>query len=152
MALEEKITADFKEAMKARDAARTQALTYLRAQLQYAAKEGKKDKLEDGDVIAVIKKLVKQRRDALAQFEKGNRPDLVEKERAELALLEAYLPPALSQEEVARLVEGAVAATGASSMKDMGRVMKEVMGRAEGRADAASVSALVKKRLSSPTP
>jgi len=151
MSLEEKITADFKESMKARDAARTQALSFLRSQLQYAAIE-KKEKLEDADVIAVIKKLVKQRHDGLAQFEKGNRPDLVAKEKAELALLEAYLPPALSQEELARIVEEAVSATGAASMKDMGRVMKEVMARAEGRADGSAVSALVKKRLAPPAP
>ncbi len=152
MSLEEKITADFKASMKARDAGRTQALTFLRSHLQYAAIEKKKEKLDDADVIAVIKKLIKQRRDGLAQFEKGDRPDLVAKEKAELALLETYLPPALSEEEVARLVEEAVAATGAASMKDMGRVMKEVMSRAEGRADGSMVSALVKKRLAPPAP
>jgi len=90
MSLEEKITADFKASLKAHDAARTQALTFLRSQIQYAAIDKKKDKLDDADVIAVIKKLVKQRRDGLAQFEKGNRPDLVAKERAELTLLETY--------------------------------------------------------------
>ncbi len=152
MSLEEKIMADFKASMKARDAARTQALTFLRSQIQYAAIDKKTDKLDDADVIAVIKKLVKQRRDGLTQFEKGNRPDLVAKEKAELALLESYLPPALSEEEVARLVEEAIAATGASSMKDMGRVMKEVMSRTEGRADAGSVSVLVKKKLSPAVP
>ncbi len=152
MSLEEKITADFKESMKARDAARTQALSYLRSQLQYASFEKKKEKLDDADVIVVIKKLIKQRRDGLAQFEKGNRPDLVAKEKAECALLESYLPPALSEEEVARLVEEVIAASGASSMKDMGRVMKEVMSRTEGRADGNVLSALVKKRLAPPAP
>jgi len=151
MSLEEKIASDFRASLKARDAGRTQALSFLRSQLQYAAFEKRKD-LDDADVIAVIKKLVKQRHEGLAQFEKGNRPDLVAKEKAELALLEGYLPAALSEQEVARIVEEAVAATGAASMKDMGRVMKEVMARTGGRADGNTVSALVKKRLAPPFP
>jgi uncharacterized protein YqeY len=152
MSLEERIASDFKESMKARDAARTQALTFLRSQMQYAAIEKKRDKMEDADVIAVIKRLVKQRRDGLAQFEKGGRTDLVEKEKAELALLEAYLPPALSEADAMRIVEEAITAVGASSVKDTGRVIKEVMARTEGRADGGMVSALVKKKLSPSTP
>ncbi|MGE5279608.1 MAG: GatB/YqeY domain-containing protein [Deltaproteobacteria bacterium] len=147
MSLEEKIAADFKEAMKARDAARTQALSFLRSQIQYAAIDKRGEKMQDGDVLTVIKKLIKQRRDGLAQFEKGGRMDLVEKEKSELALLEGYLPAALPEAEVARILDEVVAATGAASMKDMGRVMKEVMARTGGAVDAASLSALVKKRL-----
>jgi len=147
MSLEEKIAADFRESMKARTAARTQALSFLRSEMKYAAIDKKKESLDDADVLAVIKKLIKQRRDGLVQFEKGGRADLVAKEKAELELLESYLPPSLSEDELARCVDEALAATGAVSMKDMGRVMKEVMSRTQGRADGSLVSALVKKKL-----
>jgi len=116
MSLEVKIASDYKESMKARDTARTAALTFLRSEMKYAAIDKKKEKLEDADIIVVIKKLVKQRRDGMAQFEKGGRMDLVEKEKAELALLEAYLPPALPEADVARIVDEVVAATGAASI------------------------------------
>ena len=150
MSLEEKIAADYKESLKARDAARTQALTFLRSEMKYAAIDKKAEKLDDTAIIVVIKKLVKQRRDGLAQFEKGGRMDLVEKEKVELALLEAYLPPAMPEAEVARIVDEVVVAIGAASMKDMGRVMKEVKDRTEGRADGSMVSVLVKKKLTPP--
>ena len=152
MSLELKIAGDYKESMKARDTARTQALTFLRSEMKYAAIDKKKEKLDDADIIAVIKKLIKQRRDGLAQFEKGGRMDLVEKEKAELVLLEAYLPPALPEADVARIVDEVVAATGAASMKDMGRVMNEVKARTEGRADGSMVSVLVKNRLTPAAP
>jgi uncharacterized protein YqeY len=147
MSLEERIASDYKESMKARDAARTQAISFLRSELKYAAIDKKKDRLEDADVIAVLRKLIKQRQDGLAQFEKGGREDLVAKEKAELALLKGYLPQEMSAEELGRIVAEVAASMGPVTIKDMGRVMKEVMVRTQGRADGKMVSDLVKKQL-----
>ena len=145
--LEEKIAADYKESMKAREQLRTQAISFLRSEMKYYAIDKKKEKLDDCEVAVVLKKLIKQRQDSISQFEKGNRPDLVSKEKAELEILKGYLPQEMSESEVAKVVEEAVSAQGASSMKDMGRVMKEVMSRTEGKADGKMVSDLVRKKL-----
>lgn len=147
MTLEDRIMADFKEAMKARDQGRTQAISFLRSELKYYAIDKKKEKLDDADVAAVLKKLVKQRQDSIDQFDKGGRADLVAKEKRELEILKSYLPEQMPENEVARIVEEAAAAVGASSMKDMGKVMKEVMDRTQGKADGKLVSDLVRKRL-----
>ncbi len=147
MSLEEKIASDFKESMKARDEVRTRTVSFLRSELKYCAIEKKKDKLDDGDVVAVLKKLIKQRQDSIEQFEKGGRQDLVQKERQELDILKKYMPQELSEAEVAGIVDEVVAATGAQSMKDMGKVMKEAMIKAQGRADSKCLSELVRKRL-----
>ncbi len=145
--LEDKLTSDFKEAMKSRDQARTQTLSFLRSELKYAAIDKKKDKLDDADVIAVIKKLIKQRQEGILQFEKGQRLDLVAKEKAELELLKTYLPAEMDAAQLGVIVDEAVASLGATSVKDMGRVIKEVMARAQGQADGKAVSDLVKARL-----
>lgn len=145
--LEEKIAADYKESMKARDQLRTQAVSFLRSEMKYYAIDKKKEKLEDGDVIVVIKKLIKQRQDSIDQFEKGQRMDLVAKEKRELEILKAYLPPELSEEEISKIVDEVVASSGAATMKDMGRVMKEVMARTQGKADSKLTSDLVRKKL-----
>jgi uncharacterized protein YqeY len=147
--LEDRLASDFKESMKNRDQARTQTLSFLRSELKYAAIDKKKDKLDDVDVISVIKKLIKQRQDGILQFEKGQRMDLVAKEKAELELLKTYLPAEMSESQLVALVDEVVASTGATSVKDMGRVIKEVVARAEGQADGKTVSDLVKKKLSS---
>lgn len=145
--LEDKLTSDFKEAMKNRDQARTQTLSFLRSELKYAAIDKKKDKLDDADVIAVIKKLIKQRQEGILQFEKGQRLDLVVKEKAELELLKTYLPAEMDAAQLGAIVDEAVAFLGATSVKDMGRVIKEVMARAQGQADGKAVSDLVKAKL-----
>jgi uncharacterized protein YqeY len=147
MSLEEKIAADYKESMKARDGLRTQAISFLRSELKYCAIDKKKEKLEDADVAQVLKKLIKQRQDSIEQFTKGQRMDLVENEKAELAILKAYLPQELSADEVAKIVDEVVAAAGALTMKDMGRVMKEVIVKTQGRADSKLTSELVRKKL-----
>jgi uncharacterized protein YqeY len=148
MLLEDRIMNDYKEAMKAKDALKSSTLSFLRAQIMNVRIEKRKDKLEDGDTIAILKKLMKQRQDSIEGFKAGNRQDLVDKETKELEILKTYLPEEMSQEEVKRIVEEAVSATGATSMKDMGRVMKEVLEKTGGRADGKLVSEMVKAKLS----
>jgi uncharacterized protein YqeY len=147
MMLEDKILNDYKEAMKKKDAVRISTLSFLRAAMKNLGIEKKKDKLEDGDAIAVVKKQIKQRQDSIEQFKNGNRPDLAVKEEKELEILKAYLPKELSADEVRRIIQAALAATGASGIKDMGRVMKEVMAKTAGCADGKLVSDLVKEML-----
>ncbi|HAJ57830.1 MAG TPA: aspartyl-tRNA amidotransferase [Candidatus Omnitrophica bacterium] len=147
MTLEERIAGDYKESMKARDGVRTQTISFLRSELKYFGIDKKKDKLEDGEVVQVLRKLIKQRQDSIEQFGKGGREDLVQKEKAELDILKAYLPQELSEAEVSGIIDEAVAATGALTMKDMGRVMKEVMAKTQGRADSKLASDLVRKKL-----
>ena len=145
--LEERIALDFKEAMKARDTLRTQTVSFLRSEMKYFAIDKKKDLLDDCDVLVVIKKLIKQRQDSIQQFEKGNRMDLVNKERAELDILKAYLPEEMSEQELIKIVDEAVLGMGVITVKDMGRVMKEVMAKTQGRADNKMVSDIVRKKL-----
>jgi len=139
---------DFKEAMKARDQHRTQTISFLRSEMNYYAIDKKKDKLDDADVAVVLKKLIKQRQDSITQFEKGQRMDLVEKEKKELLILKSYLPQELSEEEVVRIVGEVAAELGALTMKDMGKVMKEAMARTQGQADGKMLSDAVRKKLS----
>jgi len=105
--------------------------------------------LDDAQVIAVLEKMVKQRRESIVQFEQGGRTDLADKEKAEIALLQSYLPAQLSEAEVEALIQEAVGSTGATSMKDMGKVMAAVKARAAGRADMGAVSARIKAQLGS---
>jgi len=104
--------------------------------------------LDDGQVIAVLEKMMKQRRESIVQFEAGGRADLVAKETAELAIVQSYLPAQLSDGEVSALIEEAIRSTGAASIKDMGKVMGAVRAKAQGRADLGAVSARIKERLS----
>ncbi|OGX45145.1 MAG: hypothetical protein A3G38_04440 [Omnitrophica WOR_2 bacterium RIFCSPLOWO2_12_FULL_51_8] len=150
MMLEEKILSDYKAAMKARDGIKSTLLSSLRAEMMNAALAKKKDKLDDPEIIAVVKKQVKQHQDSIAQFQHGQRMDLAEKEAKELEILKLYLPPELSAEEIKRIIEAAIAATGASGMKDMGKLMKEVTAQTAGQADGKLVSDLVKQKLSPP--
>ena len=103
--------------------------------------------LDDSQVLAVLEKMIKQRKESVASFQAGNRTDLVEKESAEIALLQTYLPSQLSEAEVDSLIADAIAATGAASIKDMGKVMGLIKGRAQGRADMAAVGAKIKAKL-----
>ena len=103
--------------------------------------------LDDSQVLAALEKMIKQRREAITQFESGGRADLVAKETAEIAILQAYLPAQLSDAEIGSLIAAAIASTGATSIKDMGKVMGVVKGQAQGKADMGKVSALIKQKL-----
>ncbi|MDD5464841.1 MAG: GatB/YqeY domain-containing protein [Candidatus Omnitrophica bacterium] len=149
--LAEKIFDDYKEAMKARDTLKSSVLSFLRADMLNLATAKKKDKLDDAEIITVIKKQIKQRQDSIEQFTKGARLDAAEKEKKESEILKSYLPAEMPVEEIKRLIEEAVAATGASGMKDMGRLMKELTVKIAGGADGKLVSDLVRQRLSTPS-
>lgn len=146
--LEEQIGKDYIKAMKDRDKVRSSTLSFLRAQMKNVLIEKKEEKLKDEEVIAVIKKQVKQRQDSIAQYEQGGRQDLAEKETAEMAILKSYLPEEISGPELEGLVKEAIAQAQAESMKDMGKVMKIISGKVQGRADNKMVSELVKGALS----
>lgn len=149
MSLKERITAEMKDAMRAADKERLLTIRMIQA----AIKQREVDEritLDDTQVLAVIEKMIKQRREAIAQFEAGGRADLVAKEAAELQQLQAYLPAQLSAEELTALVREAIAETGAASIKDMGKVMALLKTRAAGKADMSAVSALIKSELAGP--
>jgi uncharacterized protein YqeY len=149
MTLKQQIIADMTAAMKAQDAARTSTLRMVKAAITNREKEGGGE-LTDEDVQKLLRSQVKQRRDSVEQFERGGRQELAEKEKAEIAIIETYLPQAASQEEIDQAVAAAIAETGASSMKDMGGVMKAVMAKlAVKNADGKAVSETVKAKLSS---
>ena len=146
MALKERITEDMKSALRAADKER---LATVRLALA-AIKQREVDEritLDDAQVLAVIDKMVKQRREAIAQFESGGRSDLVAKETAEIGVLQAYLPAQLTPAEIDALIAEAIAATGAASVKDMGKVMGFVKPKAQGRADMGALSARIKQKL-----
>jgi uncharacterized protein len=145
--LKERITEDMKAAMRASEKERLLTIRMVQA----AIKQREVDErvmLDDTQVIAVIEKMVKQRRESIAAFEQGGRADLAEKEQSEIALLQVYLPAQLSAAEVDALIKEAIASTGATSMKDMGKVMGAVKAKAAGRADMGAVSASIKAALS----
>jgi uncharacterized protein YqeY len=147
MSLKERITTDMTAAMKDRSAARLSTLRMVKAAVQNREIE-RGGELSDEELTKVLQSLVKQRRDSVEQYEKAGRAELAEKERAEIAVIEEYLPRAASREEIERAVEEAVAETGASSMKEMGAVMKAALARLAGRnADGKTVSEVVKSKL-----
>ena len=149
--LADNIFNDYKEAMKARDALKSSVLSFLRADMLNLATIKQKDKLDDAEIITVIKKQIKQRQDSIEQFTNGGRLDAAEKEKKESEILKSYLPAEMPVEEVRRLIEEAISVTGASSMKDMGRLMKELTQTLAGRADGKLVSDLVRQRLNPPS-
>ena len=144
--LRDKIADEMRDAMKARDQGRVGALRMLMAAVKNAEIE-RRHELTDDEVLEVVGREAKRRRESIDAFEKGGRDDLVAKEKAELAVLATYLPERLSDEELAALVDEAIAETGASSPKQMGEVMKVLMAKVRGRADGGQVSALVKQKL-----
>jgi len=146
MSLKDKILQDMKEAMKARDQLRLSTLRLLVSQIKNREIDAKGE-LKDDEVLALIRKEVKQRLDSISQYEKGGRQDLADKERAEMEILKAYLPEELSREALLAIIDEAISATGATSPKDIGKVMKEVMPKVKGRADGKVVNELVRKRL-----
>jgi uncharacterized protein YqeY len=146
MTLKERITQDMKQALRARDEARLRAIRMLQAAIQRQEID-ERTTLDDGAVSATVQRLIKQSQDALEQFTKGGREDLVAREKADIAVWQAYLPEQLDDEEVARLVADAISETGAASMKDMGKVMGVLKPKVQGRADMGKVSAAVKAKL-----
>ena len=146
MALKDRITEDMKTAMRAGDKERLGTVRLLLA----AIKQREVDEritLDDGQVVAVIEKMIKQRREAIGQFESGGRSDLVAKENAEIGVLQGYLPAQLTPAELDALISEAITATGAASIKDMGKVMGFVKPKAQGRTDMGALSARIKQKL-----
>ena len=146
MSLMEKLTADMKEAMKHGEKERLSVIRLVRGAVRQAEIDGKKT-LSDDEIIGVITKEVKMRRDSIEEFERGSRADLVEKMQAEIAILMPYLPEQLSADEVRRIVEAAVSEVGATTAKDMGKVMGVLMPRVKGRADGKLVNEIVRSLL-----
>ena len=148
MSLKAKITEDMKNAMRAKDAPRLSAIRLLLA----ATKQREVDErieLSDADVLAIIEKMLKQRRDSVTQYEAGGRQDLADVEKFEIEILSAYMPQQLAEAEIANEVAAAVAAAGAKNMQDMGQVMAILKPKLAGRADMSKVSSLVKAKLGS---
>ena len=144
--LTERIRAELTESMKARDAARTSTLRMLQASLKNEQIE-KGHELSDEEAEAVIRRAVKQRQDSIEQFTKGGRQDLVDKERAELGMLQVYLPQQMSDIETEKLVQDVIAMVGAESKADVGKVMKEIMASHKGRVDGKKVQAILNRLL-----
>ena len=145
--LKDRIESDLKNALKNKDAVKVSTLRFLKSAMQNLAIEKRKD-LEDSDIISVIKRQVKQRKDSIEGFKQGNRMDLVRKEELEHGILTSYLPEEISRENIILIVKEAIAESSAGSLKDMGSVIKLVMAKAKGQADGSMVSAIVKEELS----
>ncbi|EFK55168.1 GatB/YqeY domain-containing protein [Corynebacterium genitalium ATCC 33030] len=146
--LKDQIRADLKEAMKAKEKDRTGAIRMLLAAIQTEETEGAKHELDDAAVLKVVAREIKKRRESAEIYQQNDRQDLADAELAEVAVLEAYQPKQLDDVELAALIDEAVTETGATSMKEMGQVMKAATGKAAGRADGKRLSAAVKARLS----
>jgi len=140
---EEKIKGDLAEAMKAKDILRVSSLRMLRAAIENYKIEKRKKEVSEGELLQIISKQISSRSDSIEQFTKGGRDDLVNKEKKEMEILQSYLPPPLSEEEVKVIIRSAIKDTGASGKKDIGKVMGKVMAEVKGRADGKLVSQLV---------
>ncbi len=147
MSLKQQIISDLTASMKAQTAARTSTLRMVKAAMMNREIE-KGGELADEEMLRLLRAMVKQRRDSVEQYEKGGRQDLADKERAEIAVIESYLPKAASREEIQEAIIAAIGETGATSMKDMGKVMKAAQARlADKNADGRAVSEIVKEKL-----
>jgi uncharacterized protein YqeY len=146
MKLKDRINEDVKATMRAKDAGKLMIIRLLTAAIKQKEVD-ERIELDDAQVLGVIEKMLKQRRDSIAQFEAGGRQDLADKEKVEIEVLSVYMPQALSDDEVATEVRAAIASTGASEQKDMGRVMAVLKPKLAGRADMTTVSAKVKAAL-----
>ena len=146
MSLKQQITEDMKTAMRAKDTARLGAIRLLLAAIKQREVD-ERIELSDTDVVTIIEKMNKQRRDSITQYEAANRQDLADKEKAELAIYQAYMPQALSDADVEAAVAAAIAASGAAGIKDMAKVMAELKPKLAGRADMGKVSGIVKAKL-----
>ena len=147
MALEQQIQKDIMEAMKAHNTVRTNAVRAIKSEILLAKTSGAGAEITDGDVIKLIQKLIKQRKESAAMYAQGGRQDLADNELAEAAEMVGYLPKQLSEAEVEEIVKGIIAETGASSMADMGKVMGLATKKLAGQADGRTVSTIVKKLL-----
>jgi len=150
MTLQQRVDSDLKEAMRAKDGTKLGVLRMLKSALKYAAiaKSGAEAELSDAEAVQVIRKQAKQRQDSIESFEKGGRTELADKEKEELALLNTYLPQAMSSEELEKVVRETIAELGATSKAQMGAVMKALQAKAGGRADGKTLSTEVGRQLS----
>lgn len=146
MDLKQKITQDMKDAMRARDAEKLEVIRMLRAAIQRREVDERVD-LDENGVLSVIQKMIKQGQDSIVQFNRGNRPDLAEKEQYGIDVLNTYLPEPMSEDELDNLIGAAIKNTGATAMKDMGKVMGMLKPQLAGRADMGKVSKRIKERL-----
>ena len=146
MSLKDQIQQDMKDAMRAKDKARLATIRLILAAIKQREVD-ERIELDDTQVIAVLDKMSKQRRESISQFEQAGRDDLIAQENAELEIIQPYLPEALGEDELNALIEAAMQATGASTIKDMGKVMCQLKPKIQGRADMGAVSALIKSRL-----
>ena len=144
--LKQRIQDDMKAAMKAADKRKLGVIRLILAAIKQREVD-ERIELDDTQVLAVLEKMVKQRRDSIEQYTKADREDLAEQERFEVGICQTYLPEALEEDELSALVDAGISATGAASMKDMGKVMSQIKPKAQGRADMGAVSKLVKERL-----
>jgi uncharacterized protein len=147
--MENKLREDLKAAMIGKDETRVSTIRLLLSELTYAKVAKKAETLSDEDVISVIQKAVKQRKESIASYKSGGREDLASKEQAELEILEAYLPEQMSDEELTKIVDESITNTGASTIADMGKVIGMVMGKVGQKAEGARVSAFVRSKLAS---
>lgn len=146
MSLKARLTEDMKDAMRAKDKDRLATIRLILAALKQREVD-ERIELDDTQVLAVLDKMLKQRRESIAQFESAGRTDLAEKEAAEAAVIQTYLPAALSPAELDALIDATITATGAAGVRDMGKVMAAIKAQAQGRADMSEVSARIKTRL-----
>ena len=146
MSLREQISTDIKESMRSKDNARLEALRLLKSAIQKREID-ERTELSDGDILSVIQKMIKQGSDAIGQFQKGNRTDLVNKELAMVRILESYTPQPLQEEQLKQLIDEIIKNTKAVSLKDMGKVMNQLKEKAAGRVNMSVVSSLVKSKL-----
>lgn len=147
MEIREKILADMKTAMRDKDSAKLEAIRFLQSAVKYREIEVRPNAITNDDVMGVIKKLVKQRKESIEQYQNAKRQDLVDKETAELKILEGYLPAQMSKDQIEKIVAEIITEVKAASIKDMGMVMKAVMAKTQGAADNKLVSEVIKSKL-----
>jgi uncharacterized protein YqeY len=148
MSLKEQILEDMKTAMRAKNASQLESIRLLRAAIQRKEVDDRVE-LEDDEVLAILQKQIKQSQDAISQFAAGDRPDLVQKEQVHVDHLKVYLPEQMSDDDVGAAVTAAISSTGATSMRDMGKVMGVLKDQLQGKADMGKISGLIKKQLNS---
>jgi len=146
MSLKERILQDVKDAMRAKDKPRLATIRLITAAIKQREVD-ERIELDDAQVLAVLDKMVKQRRESISQFEKAGRDDLIAQEASELEIIQGYLPEQLTEAEITAMIDAALATTGANSVKDMGKVMGLLKPQLQGRADIGAVSAMIKARL-----
>jgi uncharacterized protein YqeY len=146
MSLKDRILQDVKDAMRSRDKPRLATLRLITAAIKQQEVD-ERIELDEAQVLALLDKMCKQRRESISQFEKAGRDDLIAQEASELELIKTYLPEQLTEDEIAALIEETMATTGAASIKDMGKIMGQLKPRLQGRADMSAVSAMIKAKL-----